>query len=67
MALPYYAAMQYYLKRKDAGMANEFKGLFTDLFTQYESTYSSKTTGAVQTKNRAELYNIFGIPPSGIS
>lgn len=67
MALPYYAAMQYFLKRKEVETASEFKGLFTDLLSQYKSSYSSKTTGVVFTKQSGEVYSVFGVPPSGIS
>jgi hypothetical protein len=68
MALPYYAAWQYYLKRKDVGTANEFKMLFEDLFGKYEAAYSSKTTGVVLTKQSGDMaYNVFGIPPNNLS
>lgn len=67
MALPYYAAWQYYLKRKDSNTANEFQGLFEGLFNKYEAAYSSKTTGVVFTKQADVAYSVFGVPPSGLS
>jgi hypothetical protein len=30
-------------------------------------TYSSKTTGVVFTKQPAEVYSVFGIPPSNLT
>ncbi len=68
MALPYYAAMQYFLKRKDSETAMAaYKTLFTDLLEQYKSSYSSKTTGVVFTKPADVAYSVFGVPPSGLS
>lgn len=63
MALMYYAAYQYYLKRKDLGNANAYLGTFQELLDQYMETYSNKTTGVVFTKQAAEVYSVFGIPP----
>lgn len=67
MGLAFYAAYQYYLKRKDTGNAEQFLGMFNDLLTQYKENYSSKTTGIVFTKRPVVPYNIFGIPPTNIS
>lgn len=67
MALPYYAAYQFYLKRKDQGQAASFLGLFQNLLDQYMETYSVKSTGIVQTKQAAEVYSVFGIPPFNLS
>lgn len=67
MALRYYASWQYYLKRKDMGTASGFEGLFNRLFDEYKSTYSSKSTGVVFTKQSGEVYNIMGMPPQNIS
>lgn len=67
MALMYYAAYQYYLKRKDLANANAYLGTFQELLDQYMETYSNKTTGVVFTKQAAEVYSIFGIPPFNIS
>ncbi len=67
LGIVYYAAAQYYLKRKDLADDNNFLGMFQALLDQYKETYSSKTTGVVFTKQAAEVYSVFGIPPSGIS
>lgn len=67
MAFVYYAAYQFYLKRKDVGNANQFLGLFQNLLDQYQETYASKTTGIVFTKQAGDVYNIFNIPPTGLS
>lgn len=67
MGLVYYAAYQFYLKRKDDGNANQFYGLFQNLLDQYQETYASKTTGIVFTKQAGDVYNIFNIPPTGIT
>jgi len=67
MALVYYACYQFYLKRKDLGNANQFLGLFQNLLDQYQETYAGKTTGIVFTKQAGDVYNIFNIPPTGLS
>lgn len=67
MGLVYYAAYQFYLKRKDEGNANQFLALFQNLLDQYKETYSSKTTGIVFTKQAGDVYNIFNIPPTGLT
>lgn len=67
MGLVYFAAYQFYLKRKDEGNANQFLSLFQNLLDQYQETYASKTTGIVFTKQAGDVYNIFNIPPTGLS
>jgi hypothetical protein len=67
MGLMYYAAYQFYLKRKDLGNANQFLSLFQNLLDQYQETYASKTTGIVFTKQAGDVYNIFNIPPSSLT
>jgi hypothetical protein len=67
MGLVYYAAYQFYLKRKDTNNANQYLSLFQNLLDQYQETYSSKTTGIVFTKQAGDVYNIFNIPPTGLS
>ncbi len=67
MGLMYYACYQFYLKRKDEGNANQFLSLFQNLLDQYQETYASKTTGVVFTKQAGDVYNIFNIPPTGLS
>ena len=67
MALMYYAAYQFFLKRKDTGSAEAYLGMFQNLLDQYTENYSSKTTGVVFTKQAAEVYSVFGIPPFNLS
>jgi hypothetical protein len=67
MGLVYYAAYQFYLKRKDIGNANQYLSLFQNLLDQYQETYASKTTGVVFTKQAGDVYNIFNVPPTGLS
>ena len=67
MALVYFAAYQFFLKRKDTGTASNYLAMFQNLLDQYEETYSSKTTGVVFTKQQNEVWNIFSIPPTGLS
>ena len=67
MALVYYAAYQFYLKRKDTAIANNYLALFQQLLDQYMETYSNKRTGVVFTKQAAEVYSVFGIPPFNLT
>lgn len=67
MGLPYFAAYQFYLKRKDLNNANQYLSLFQNLLEQYRETYASKTTGIIFTKQPGDVYNIFNIPPTGIT
>jgi len=67
MGLVYYAAYQFYLKRKDEGNANQFLSLYQNLLDQYQETYASKTTGVVFTKQAGDVYNIFNIPPTQLT
>lgn len=67
MALVYFPAYQFFLKRKDLENANQYLGLFNTLLDQYRETYSSKTTGIVFTKQAGDVYNIFNIPPTGLT
>ena len=66
LALVYYASYQYFLKRKDMGIATSFLGLFQQLLDQYRTTYASKTTGVIQTRQRGASYSVFGLPPYNI-
>lgn len=63
----YFAAWNYYLKRKDKDTAAAFKSLFDGLFKQYKDAYAAKTTGATQDDQSQYSYNIFGLPPGTIS
>jgi hypothetical protein len=67
MGLVYYAAYNFFLKRKDTAQAEAFLGMYQNLIDQYTETYSSKTTGVVFTKQAGEVWNIFGIPPSNLT
>lgn len=67
MALVYYAAYQFFLKRKDTGQAEAYLGMFQNLLDEYTETYANKSTGIVFTKQAAEVYSVFGIPPFNIS
>jgi hypothetical protein len=67
MGLLYFAAYQFFLKRKDMGQAEQYLGLFNELREEYKETYANKTTGVVFTKQAAEVYSVFGIPPFNIS
>lgn len=67
LALTYYAAYNFFLKRKDNATATNYLGMFQQLLDQYMETYSNKTTGVVFTKQSSQTYNIFGIPPTGLT
>lgn len=67
MALVYYAAYQFFLKRKDTETSQMYLGMFQNLLDQYMETYSNKTTGVVFTKQQGDVYNIFGIPPTNLT
>lgn len=66
MGLVYFAAYQFFLKRKDNASATSYLGLFNDLLDRYRRTYSSKVTGVVQTGRRGRVASIFGMPPFNI-
>ena len=67
LGLVYYAAAQFFLKRKDQGSSNMYLAMFQTLLEQYRETYASKTTGIVQTKQSSEVYSVFGMPPYNIT
>lgn len=67
LGLVYFAAYNFYLKRKDNGTADGFLAMFNELRDEYMETYSNKTTGVVFTKQAAEVYSVFGIPPFNLS
>lgn len=67
LGLVYYAAYNFFLKRKDMGSASQYLGMFNELRDEYMETYSNKTTGVVFTKQSAEVYSVFGIPPFNLS
>lgn len=63
----YYAAYNYFLKRKDKDTAAAFKSLYDDLRKQYVEVYAAKTTGVTQNDITAYSHNMFGLPPSQIT
>lgn len=67
LGLVYFAAYNYYLKRKDGETAAEYKSLFQDLLTQYVEVYAAKTTGQVLQSLDSYEYNLFGLPPMGMT
>lgn len=67
LALAYYAAYNYFLKRKDKDTAAAFKSLFDDLFKQYKKVYGVKTTGFTQDDLTLYNYNLFGLPPQNVT
>lgn len=67
LGLVYYAAYNFFLKRKDDGTAEQYLAMFNALRDEYMETYSNKTTGVVFTKQAAEVYSVFGIPPFNLS
>jgi hypothetical protein len=67
MALPYYAAFNFYLKRKDTATAEMYKDEFYNLLEEYIKTYSGKQTGLVQNAVQDYRYSLFSIPPNPIT
>ena len=67
LAFVYFAAAQFFHKRKDEGQAATYMAMFNDLLNQYIDTYAAKTTGQVQNDLMDMGYNIFQLPPNPIS
>lgn len=67
LGLVYFAAYNYYLKRKDNNTAAGYKALYGDLLMQYKETYAAKTTGQVLQGMDDYQYNLFGLPPQNLS
>ena len=67
LGLVYYAAYNYYLKRKDEATAANYRAMFQDLLTQYLEVYAAKTTGQVQQDMNSQVYNLFNLPPQSMS
>lgn len=67
LGLVYFAAYNYYLKRKDAETAGGYKALYQDLLMQYIEAYAAKTTGQVLQSLDAYQYDTFGLPPMNMS
>lgn len=67
LAFVYFAAAQFFHKRKDEGQAGTYMAMFNDLLNQYIDTYAAKTTGQVQNDLMDMGYNIFQLPPNPIT
>lgn len=67
LALAYFAAYNFYMKRKDAGHATLYKSLFEDLLQQYKEVYAAKTTGQVQKPQPDGPISLFWFPPTGLT
>lgn len=67
LGLVYFAAYNFFLKRKDNATATMYKALFEDLLTQYKEVYAAKTTGQVQQSIEDYRYSIFTLPPNPIT
>lgn len=67
LGLVYFAAYNFFLKRKDNNTATMYKALFEDLLTQYKEVYAAKTTGQVQQSIEDYRYSIFTLPPNPIT
>lgn len=67
LAPVYFACFNYFLKRKDKGTAGTYKGLFDNAMKEYKSVYAAKTTGVVQDDLSMYSYNLFGLPPQGVT
>lgn len=67
LGLVYFAAYNFFLKRKDNNTATMYKALFEDLMTQYKEVYAAKTTGQIQQSLDNYRYSIFTLPPNPIT
>jgi hypothetical protein len=67
IALVYYAAWQYFLKRNENANATLYNGMFQNMMNQYIETYAAKSTGVVQKPLTDNIYNIFWLPPGVIT
>lgn len=67
LGMVYYAAYNYFLKRKDQGQAAGYKALYQDLLTQYIEAYADKTTGQVLQGIDDMQYSLFGLPPMNLT
>lgn len=63
IALVYWAAFNFYLKRNRIAQATMFKAQFDGLLKMYREAYASKTTGVVQSDTSGQRWSIFMIPP----
>jgi hypothetical protein len=67
MALVYYAAWQYYLKRNEDQNSQLYNALFNNMLQSYIETYAAKSTGVIQKPLTDNIYNIFWLPPGMIT
>jgi hypothetical protein len=67
LALVYYAAYNFFLKRKDNDTATMYNAMFQGLLSEYRDTYAAKTTGQVQQAIDDYRYSIFTLPPNPIT
>ena len=67
VALVYYAAWQFYLKRNESANAQMYNALFQNLLNSYIEVYSAKSTGLVQTPIDSDIFNVFWINPTNLS
>lgn len=67
LALAYFAAYNYYLKRKDMEQAQAYQGMYNALIQEYKETYAAKTTGQVQDDDDMGQWNSFWLPPTNIT
>jgi hypothetical protein len=67
IALVYWAAYNFYLKRNRIAQANLHKENFEYLLKMYREAYASKTTGVVQSDTSGQRWSIFMIPPPPIT
>lgn len=67
IGMVWYAAANFFLKRKDSETSELFQNKFDQLLEQYQENYSAKTTGVVQAQSDRYRYSIFMIPPPPIS
>lgn len=67
LGLSYYAAYNFYLKRKDSATATLYKGLFEDLLQQYKDNYAAKTTGMTMKQIPDGPISLFWFPPTGLT
>jgi hypothetical protein len=66
-ALIDYACYRYFLKRKDAQTAADYKSLYAEALQDYKRIYSAKTTGLTQSDLTPYQYNLFGLPPNNVT
>lgn len=66
LAPAYYAAAQYYYKRKDNGQAGMYDGMFQQLVSLYKENYGKKTTRRTQIPANFGGYSPFFMTPGAV-